>query len=128
MGFRVSVFVARHYWHDGDSATWRSSEHINREVYREIRARYATLKSARPRFERIGDYDVVYNYVDATDRFGRGALEFAAAVFEGRHDRELAERVAERLNVADKTELNFDIEWTFPVQESEKKRQFEGAR
>jgi len=76
---RLTFLLARHFWANGETATWRVADGFDPAVIDWLKQHYTRLELERPAELRILGRPVVMEYAPSTDVFGRGVTAITAA-------------------------------------------------
>jgi gas vesicle protein len=67
----MKIYIARHYWKDGQNATWECHNKVDKEVFEYIKENYHKFVKNRIKEISLNNYDIYLCYEDAKDIFDR---------------------------------------------------------
>ena len=74
--------IARHYWKNGENATWVVNPDFPADVLEWIKVEYGVLSGERVRYKELGNRTLFFDYQDNQDVFGRDHTEITIACSE----------------------------------------------
>ena len=74
--------IAKHYWLNGENATWSVSESFDHKALAWFKDQYSLLEGKRPSFKEFQDKTVFFIYSDTEDIYGRNITEIAAILVD----------------------------------------------
>ena len=72
-------FIARHFWKDGENASWQVARNFPSELLKEFKRDYTLLENTQPEFRHYDEGTVFFVYKQAEDTYGRRITEITAA-------------------------------------------------
>jgi hypothetical protein len=102
----MKVYIAKHYWKDGENATWECHEKVDKEVFEYLKENYHNfVKDRKSEVEKNG-YFIYPCYEDAKDIFGRDITNVTFFVSKEKVKTSLCDKTYENLELKIKTKKN----------------------
>jgi len=67
----MDIYIAKHFWKDGENATWECHEKIDKELFKYLKNNYPFFSKEKPSKIKVNKYFVYFCYEDGTDNYGR---------------------------------------------------------
>jgi hypothetical protein len=67
----MNIYIAKHYWKDGENATWECHEKIDKELFKYLKDNYTLFINDKPKILEKYQQFIHICYEDTTDVFGR---------------------------------------------------------
>ena len=75
---KIHFYKAEHFWEDGETATWRSSQKLDEKLLSELKLKYGFLSKTKPLYLIIDGKTVFLFYRGKKDFVGRPIVEITA--------------------------------------------------
>ena len=67
----MNIYIAKHFWKNGESATWECHEKIDKELFKYLKNNYPYFSKDKPKKINIDKHFVYLCYEDGQDNYGR---------------------------------------------------------
>jgi hypothetical protein len=84
----MNIYIAKHYWKDGETATWECHEKIDKELFQYLKEHYTFFIKDKPKILQEYQQFIYLCYEDTTDVFGRTITNVTFFVMKKKLSRE----------------------------------------
>jgi hypothetical protein len=65
------IYIAKHFWKNGESSTWECHNKIDKELFRYLKNNYTSFSKDRPKYIEVDNHFIYFCYVDTKDNYNR---------------------------------------------------------
>jgi len=70
----MDIYIAKHFWKDGENSTWECHEKIDKELFKYLKNNYPFFSKEKPKKIQEGKHFVYLCYKDDIDNYGRNIV------------------------------------------------------
>lgn len=82
----MSVYIAKHYWKDGEHSTWECHKKIDKQLFKYFKENYHKFVVEKPRMIQQGKQTIYLCYEDKIDSYGRTIVNITFFVLSKKVD------------------------------------------
>jgi len=107
----MKIYIAKHYWKDGENATWEHHSKIDTELFEYIKKNYHKFVQNKPNMIKQNGYYVYICYEDSKDIYNRSITNATFFISKKVISKELCEQEYQNLelNLAGNNKINLKI-------------------
>lgn len=105
----MKVYIAKHYWKDGEDATWESHKKIDKKLFEYLKSNYHNFVKDRPLIIKEEKKYIYFCYEDTVDVYNRTITNVTFFVSKYEIDKDLSEEKNEKLCKKSFDNLELDL-------------------
>ena len=110
----MKVYIVKHYWKNGENATWESHAKVDKKVFEHLKKNYHNFVKDRPFMIKEGKYYIYFCYEDSVDIYGRKITNVTFFVSEYKVNEQLCSKDYQDLELS-LFNLKFFLKWLLIV-------------
>ncbi|SFV68337.1 hypothetical protein MNB_SV-14-1261 [hydrothermal vent metagenome] len=96
----MKVYIVKHYWKDGENATWESHENIDKKIFEYLKKNYHSFVENRQNTIKEGNHYIYPCYEDGVDIYSRKLTNITFFVSKSEIDEELCNKEYHDLEIS----------------------------